>query len=170
MKKKIFLILILGIILLGSVISIINLPNGNKLLTKQEFSQLTNNQIFNYMKNNLNMTRYEILDNKILVYYNLTYVEPTHRDGLYRVFSQEKPFKINIDLYEECLNLTTLQTCKIYLVDRTTPFYYITNGNNRTILSTNYLAIQEQTHQFERVKLMRDKALNNTLEDLGNLI
>lgn len=179
MKK--LLLIGLGIFLLIGAFAFVVLPSGTILLSKQEFSSLTNNQISNYMANNLQMTRYKVMDDRIIVYYNLTYIEPS-TNGTYRVFIQEKPFKIGIDLYEYCLNVTTLQNCKNYLVDRETPFKYnITKSYGQDgeiiyeteeiiITSTYYKAFQEQKSQYERAKKFRDKAIYNSLEDLGALI
>jgi len=178
MNKKIILTIALGFIILASasVFAIITLENGTKLLEKGELAEVTNNQIANYMENNLDMTRYRVLDTKIIVYYNITYVEPTN--GMYRIFIQEKPFKIPIELWQECLGQASKATCKTILADREEPFEYdpgeideITNETmTRTIYSTYYKAYQEQMRQFERAKTFRDKAIYNEMEELGELL
>lgn len=127
MNKKI--IILLGIFMLAGVMAIIVLPNGDKLLGDEDFSNVTDDQIQTYMENNLQMTKYKTLDEKIIVYYSIVYIEPTHVNNNYRVFTQEKPFIISIDLWDFCINKTTKQNCRDYLVDRQTPYYLIENDS-----------------------------------------
>lgn len=168
--------------MLSGAIAIITLPNGDKILSDEELADVTNNQIRNYMENNLEITRHKLLDEKIIVYYNVTYLEPTHVDNSYKVFTQEKPFKISKELWEKCINKTTNQNCRDYLVDRETPYYLIENnsiveGNeityeiiNTTIKSTYLQAYEEQRRQYFRAVEFRDNAISNNLEELDDLI
>jgi len=179
MKKKLLIALVFGMILLvGTVTAIITLDNGDLVLENGELAGVTNNQIANYMENSFDLTRHKVMDDKIIVYYDITYVEPTH-DGAesFIVFTQEKPFKISIELWNECLSKTDKDSCKTILVDRDTPFVYDTGEVDdldepimRTIYSTYYQAEQEQLRQFERTKTFRDKAIENEMEELGNLL
>lgn len=182
--------------MLAGVMAVVTMQNGNKILGDDEFANVTDDQIQTYMENNLEMTRYKLLDEKIIVYYNITYIEPTHSsytyndsenithtlDKPYKVFTQEKPFTISTDLWERCINKTTKQNCRDYLVDRETPYYLVENasiveGNettyeitNTTIKSTYLQASEEQDRQYERAIVFRDKAISNELEELFNLI
>lgn len=127
MNKKI--ILLLGIFMLAGVMAVVILPNGDKMLGEEEFVNVADNQIQTHMENNLQMTRHKILNEKIITYYSITYIEPTHINNSYRVFTQEKPFKISIDLWNFCINKTTKQNCRDYLIDRQTPYYFIKNNS-----------------------------------------
>ena len=173
--KKIYLTLIIGIFLLAGTMAFIILENGNILIEEDEFAQVTNNQIENYMENNLQITRYKVLNDKILIYYNLTYVEPTqNKNESYRIFIQEKPFTINIELYNKCINKTSLSNCKSILVDNEEPFIYNeTIGeeiNTITIKSTYLRAYEEQMRLYKKAIGYRDKAIYNELDNLGELI
>lgn len=187
MNKKIITIAIIGILLLAGVTAIITLENGDKIIESSELSQITDNQIANYMNNSLQITRHKLLNKKIIVYYNITYLEPMHVNNSYRVFTQEKPFFISIELWKKCLNKTTKSTCKNLLVDRQNPYYLIENitrerelengtiiteykETNTTIKSTYLQAIEEQTKQYDRAIVFRDKAINNELSELSDLI
>lgn len=192
-KMNKIIIMLLGIFLLTGVTAIVTLSNGNKILSDDELASKTDEQIQSYMENNLEMTRYKLLDEKIIVYYNITYVEPSHSsyfdnstnetiDKPYRVFTQEKPFTISKEIWEKCTNKTTKQNCRDYLVDRETVFHLvenvsITEGNettyeitNTTIKSVYLQAQEEQIKQYARAIKFRDKAINNDLEELVNLI
>jgi hypothetical protein len=127
--------------LLATATAVITLSDGSRLLGKDELKDVTNQQIATYMENNFAMTRYKVLDDKIVTYYNITYLEPTHSDytyndsnnithtieDTYRVFTQQKPFVIELSLWELCINKTTKENCKNYLLDREIPYYLIEN-------------------------------------------
>lgn len=177
--KKIYLTLIIGTFLLAGTLAFVILDNGDILLEKEEFAQVTDNQIATYMQSVFKLTRYKVMDDKIIVYYNLTYIEPTQNENFsYKVFIQEKPFKIDINLYNKCMNVTTLEVCKQILVDNEELFVYnetIQNGNETeintiTIKSTYLQAKEEQIRLYEKAIGYRDKAIYNELDNLGDLI
>lgn len=176
MNKKILITLILGILSIAGIFGYVVLDNGNIMLEDSEFSQVTNQQIANYMEHNLVITRYTKDNEKIKIYYNITYVEPTHdENNSYRVFTQEKGFAIGLDLWSKCLNLTSQSNCKNILVDREEPFIYEIQveenmTENMTIYSTYYKAYNEQVRQYQRAIEFRDKLNYNELDDLENLL
>lgn len=170
--RKILLFTIFGILLLAGSLAFIVQENGDILLNGTEFSEVTNQQIANHLDHNLVMTRYVKTNEKLIPYYNLTYIEPTHdENNSYRVFTQEKGFPISLDLWNQCLNITTIQNCKNILVDRDTPFIYHEGEEDElTIYSTYYKATQEQARQYERAKTFRDKLNYNELDQLEALL
>jgi len=182
MNRKKYLIVTLMFLLVGTVSAIITLENGDKIVSDAELQQTTEQQISNYMDNTLEMTRYKIVGDNIIVYYNITYLEPTHVNDSYRVFTQEKPFKISGELWELCINKTTNQNCRDYLVDRQTPYYLVENntiveGNettykitNTTIKSTWLQASEEKNRQYTRALEFKSKSINNDLDELFGLI
>ena len=168
--------------MLVGVMAVTILPNGDRILEKEEFSNVLDSQIQTYMENDLQITRYKLLDEKIIVYYNITYIEQTHVNDTYRLFTQEKPFIISIDIWELCINKTTKQNCRNYLVDSITPYYLIQNESvvqdnitfyeitNTTIKSTWLQALEEQDKQYSRAIEFRNKTIENKLEELSNII
>lgn len=155
MNKKKYMIILFGVMLIASVSAIITLENGNKIVSDAELEQVTDQQISNYMDNNLEMTRYKKVGDDIVVYYNVTYLEPTHNNDTYRVFTQEKPFKIPGDLWELCINKTTNQNCRDFLADRQTPYYLI----------ENYSVIREVT-EYNNVSREREVEV---YDEFGNI-
>lgn len=182
MDKKKYIIGIFMLFLIGTVSAIITLENGDKIVTDADLQQITEQQISNYMNNTLEMTRYKIVQDNIFVYYNITYLEPTHINDTYRVFIQEKPFKIPGELWERCTNKTTVQNCRGYLVDRQTPYYLVENvstgeGNettyeivNTTIKSTWLQASEEKDRQYIRALEFKNRSISNDLDELFDII
>ena len=174
MKKKILLMLVLGTIFLAGagVIAWTVLPNGDIIIEQNELAQITNQQIANYMINQFDISRHYVADDKIIVYYNIVYLEPLHMNGSYRVFTQEKPFIIKETVWDFCMNLTNdkQNVCVEYLVHKETITQYnITSGNETETLeikSTKYKAMQEQIRQYHRAVEFRDKAIYNQLEGI----
>ena len=165
-----------AIILIGLVSALIVIDNGY-LLNRDEMSEVTDNQIADYMINTFQIDSYKIMENKIIIKYNITYVEPSsyineNNESVngYRVFTQPKPFIIQKELWNECLNVTTTATCVDILVNREEPFIYDDGEENRTITSTYYKAKQEQLRQYERAKEIRDNAISNDLDELFDRI
>jgi hypothetical protein len=171
-----------AVILIGIVSAFIVLPNGY-LLEKDEMAGINNEVIATYMVNSLNIESYKLMENKIIVYYNITYIEPTEyfngetneTETRYKVFTQPKPFIINIALWNECINLTTEAVCVDLLVNNPTPLVYEVTEDigddepmvyNRTVVSTRYLAEQEQLRQYYRSLKIRDNAIDNELDYL----
>jgi len=168
MNKKI-IIPMFALVLIG-IVSALIVIDGGYILDKEEMAGVTDNQIANYMTNNFQLADYKIMENKIITYYNITYVEPTN-NGIYKVFTQYKPFIIQKDLWNECLNKTTANTCVYILVNNPEPFVYVDENNeSRTIKSTYAMAYDEQLKQYERTKEIRDNAISNDLDELFDMI
>lgn len=174
MNKKI-IIPMFALALIGIVSALIIIDNGY-LLDRDEMSGVTDNQIANYMTNAFQIESYKVMENKIIIKYNITYVEPTSyfnnetntTESRYKVFTQPKPFIIDKSLWNECLNKTTTANCVNILVHNEEPFVYDDGESNRTITSTYYKAKQEQLKQYERAKGIRDNAISNDLDELFN--
>lgn len=180
--KKIYMIPLFAVILVGLVSAFIVLPNGY-LLEKSEMAGVNDAVIANYMVNNLNIDSYKLMEEKIIIYYNITYIEPTEyfnnetnlSETRYKVFTQAKPFIINMALWNECLNATSAAACVDVLVNNPTPLTYEVVEDigddepmitNRTIVSTRYMAEQEQLRQYYRAIEIRDNAIDNELDYL----
>jgi hypothetical protein len=177
--KKIYLML-MAILLIGGVSALIVTSDGY-ILNRDEMASVNDNVIASYMVNTFGLADYKIIEDKIITYYNITYLESSQginpetnkSETQYRVFTQYKPFIIQKNLWNECTNLTTQAACIDILVNRETPFVYVTQEAtneteevNRTITSTYYQAKQEQLRQYERAKAVRDNAINNELDYL----
>ncbi len=167
MNKKI-IIPMFAVALLSLVSALVVLDNGY-LLDRSEMAGVGNSQIANYMENAFQIESYKIMENKIIIKYNITYVEPK-QDGTYKVFTQPKPFIIQKSLWNECLNKTTTANCVNILVHNEEPFVYDDGESNRTIVSTYAKAKQEQLRQYDRAKEIRDNAIDNDLDELFGLI
>lgn len=160
MKKKI-LFTILGIFLLATATAILTLSDGSKLISEEELKTKTDEEIQNPMQNNVVMTRYVKLQDKMLFYYNHTYLEPTHSDYTYndsnnvtqtivkpyKIFTQEKAYPVSLDLWKKCINKTTESNCRDYLVDRTTPYYLIENNSYiQEVTEYNNVSYQQEVN------------------------
>jgi len=171
--KKIYLIPFLAILLVGIGSAVFVIPGGYQL-TKDEMSEVSDGDIANYMNNNFQIENYKLMENKIIVYYNITYVEPTKNgtETQYKVFTQPKPFIIPKSLWNECINLTTAAVCVDVLVNNEEPLNVSVglNDNNekeyRVIYSTYYQAMKEQIAQYKRAKEIRDNSISNELDYL----
>jgi hypothetical protein len=92
MKKK-SIILILGIFLLVSVTAIITLPNGDKLIGEDELKTKTDQEIESSMENSIECESPTLLQNKIRVRCNISYLEPTLYHCLYGKNVETKQLK-----------------------------------------------------------------------------
>jgi len=167
MNKKI-IIPMFALVLIG-IVSALIVIDGGYILDKEEMSRVSNSQIANYMTNAFQIESYKIMEDKIIIKYNITYVEPT-TNGTYKVFTQPKPYIIQKSLWNECLNKTTTANCVNILVHNEEPFIYEDGESNRTIISTYTKAKQEQIRQYERAKEIRDNAISNDLDELFSRI
>ena len=90
----------------------------------------------------------------------------------YKVFTQPKPFIIDKSLWNQCLNVTTQETCIEVLVNNPEPFYWTPeveeDEENVTIeIKSTYLqAYEEQERQYYRAREIRDNAIGNELDYL----
>ena len=133
--KKIYLIL-MAVLLVGSVSALIVTTNGY-ILNRNEMAGVDDNTIANYMANTFGLADHKIMEDKIITYYNITYLEPhqginpetNESETQYRVFTQLKPFIIQKSLWNECVDLTNEDACIDYLVNRETPFVYVENNS-----------------------------------------
>ena len=179
MNKK--YIMILGLLLITTVSAIIVTNNGY-ILDRSEMAEVSNQEISNYMINTLALADYKIIEDRIIIYYNITYLESEsyfnnetgQTETRYRVFTQYKPFIINKELWNDCIDITTKQNCVNVLVNNDEPYtYQITENNittNITIKSTYLQAYEEQERQYHRAKDIRDNAINNDLDELFDMI
>ena len=166
--KKIYMIPAFIVILIGIVSAFIILPNGY-LLEKDEMANVNNETIATYMLNTFKIADYKIMEDKIIIYYNITYVEPKNNGDeiQYKVFTQMKPFIIEKSLWNTCVNITTPETCIEVLVNYPEPFEYsITVNETITITSTYFQALKEQERQYYRAVKIRDNAIDNELDYL----
>jgi len=172
--KKIYMIPLFAVLLVGLVSGFI-LYDGGYLLDRNEMSEVTNQQIQNYMENTFGIVDHKLMENRIIVYYNITYVEPTsyfnnetnETETRYKVFTQPKPFIIEKELWNTCLNETTQQNCVNILVNNPEPFIWVIDEEtNLTIKSTFLQAYEEQERQYYRAKEIRDNAIDNDLDYL----
>ena len=79
MRLKILLIILL---LLTSFVSGYVIIDNGYMLTKNEMSNLSDETIANYMSNSLLIDSFELKDNKIIIYYNLTYFKKIPKEIL----------------------------------------------------------------------------------------
>ena len=150
MDKKKHMIMFFGLMLIASVSAIITLDNGDRIVSDSDLQQITEEQISSYMTNNLEITRSKKVGDNIFVYYNVTYLEPTHVNNSYRVFTQEKAFQISLDLWKKCTNKTTNQNCRDYLVDRQTPFYLVENNSViREVTEYNNVSSEREVEVYD---------------------
>jgi hypothetical protein len=163
MNKKL-LTIILGIFLLVSATAIITLSNGDKYISAEELSQLSDQQIQNYLQNNFECGDETLLKDKMRIRCNITYIEPTHSDYThtdennqthtvikpYRSFTQETNFYISNELREKCLNHTTENKCIGYLKTNTEPFYLIENNSYiKEITEYNNVSREREIETFD---------------------
>ncbi len=133
--KKIYLIL-MAVLLVGGVSALVVTNNGY-ILNKNEMAGVSDSTIANYMANTFGLADYKIVEDKIITYYNITYLEryssfnseTNETETQYRVFTQYKPFIIQKSLWNECTNLTTEAACVDLLVNRETPFTFVENNS-----------------------------------------
>ena len=133
--NKIYISLI-AILLIGGVSALIATENGY-ILNRSEMAGVGDNVIANYMVNEFGLADYKIIEDKIITYYNITYLESSQginpetneSETQYRVFTQYKPFIIQKSLWNECTNLTTEAACIDLLVNRETPFTFVENNS-----------------------------------------
>ena len=133
-NKKIMLGILAMLIILSTTVSAIIMLENGFLLEITEMASVTDQQIQNYMTNNLVLADYKLMENKIITYYNITYLEPTNyynpennpTEKRYRVFTQYKPFIIKKGLWNYCLNKTTPNNCINILVNNPEPFVWQT--------------------------------------------
>lgn len=171
MKKILLFGLIFGVLLLVGTTAFIVLPNGDIILENNELASLTNQQIANYMANNFDLVSKTLHNGKVIVMYNLTYLEPLQdEDNSFRVFKQHKPFIISRELLLLCLNQTTIEVCEEFLIHRETPFTYVLNETNITIESTYYQAREEQIRLYHKAIEFRDTAIENEMGGFFNII
>lgn len=167
MKKKI--IIPIFIFLIVGIVSGFIITNNGYILNKEEMANIGNDAIANYMINNFDIADYKIMENKIIIYYNITYVEPKKTNGktMYQVFTQYKPFIIEKELWNTCINLTTQANCINLLVNNPEPFIWEKNEEeNITITSTYLQAYNEQVRQYYKAIKVRDNAIDNELNYL----
>jgi|AntAceMinimDraft_4_1070372.scaffolds.fasta_scaffold05218_13 hypothetical protein len=181
--KKIYMIPLFAVLLMGIVSALIIIPGGYQL-NKDEMASVSDELIANYMLNQFQIADYKLMENRIIIYYNITYVEPTfvtntetnETETQYKVFTQLKPFIIEKDLWNQCLNITTEETCVAVLVNNPEPFYWTPevgeDEENVTIeIKSTYLqAYQEQERQYYRAREIRDNAISNDLDELFGMI
>lgn len=133
--NKIYLIL-MAVLLVGTVSAIVATSNGY-ILNKNEMAGVGDNTIATYMQNTFGLADYKIMENKIITYYDITYLEPyfsvnnetKETETKYKVFTQYKPFIIQKSLWNECLNKTSQANCVDYLVNREEPFTFVENNS-----------------------------------------
>lgn len=173
MINKKILVIALVVLSIGTIFAFEILGNGDIILEGEEFAGIADGQIANYMSSSFQMTRHKVTPNDILVYYNITYVEPTHVNDTYKVFRQEKPFKISKTLFDYCMGVADLETCKYYLTEKpsiTKLNNYPVEGETLIIKSTYLQASEHQLEQYNRSLHYRDLEIYNKLNDLDELL
>lgn len=179
MKKRYIISTLIAIIMVISLTSALIVIQVGYQLDKDEMASVTNTQIAQYMTNEFKMVDYKLMEDRIIIYYNITYIEPTNigNGTQYKVFTQPKPFIIEKTLWNECLSLTSKETCIGILVNNPEPFNYTIPNNLDEeypeiieIKSTYLQAYEEQVRQYNRAKEIRDNSISNDLDDLVTMI
>ena len=86
MKNKTKIIGIIGLMILSSLFVVAyEQVEGGWIITQEEYQALTNQQIANYMLGELVLLNYEILPDKLIVYYGIVLIEPTHVNDTYNI-------------------------------------------------------------------------------------
>jgi len=156
-NKKSIMIILIAFTLLTSVLAntiienIQNKPDKN-IFTKDEFKKLSDNEIKDIMQNDNPLTRIDYLENKIMVYYNVTYLEPTHVNNNYRKFTQEFGVKITYDEWDLCMEkIGKEEDCINYLVYDLTPHSVIENNSYiKEVTEYKNISITKQIEEIDK--------------------
>ena len=143
-NKKTFIImgavaLLVGIMVMGigQVQAIEDLGNGRYILTSAELSELTDQQIADYMINSFTITHIQVHTDKIELAYNLVYVEP-NGIGTYKVFNHGYQTFIPFETLNTCLELTTTANCVGILVTGVEAQTFNLPGNETITITPTY--------------------------------
>jgi len=156
-NKKIIILTILMIITANNATAITDLGNGEYRITQQEFADLTNQQIAQYMQNSFEIEDISIQQGGIQILYNTVMIQP-YNDGTtdYHVFNHAFPAYITYDNLNLCIEMTTIETCVQLLVYEPNLQEYNINNETITIESTYYQAYQFGLRQYQKTISMRD--------------
>jgi len=165
--NKLYITLI-ALLLVGGVSALIVTSNGY-ILNRNEMAGVGDSTIANYMTNAFGLADYKIMEDKIITYYNVTYLEPYSSNGetKYRVFTQYKPFQIQKSLWNKCVNLTSQSACIDYLVNRETPFVHVENiSYQENVTYYNNVSYEEEVTYYNQTEVINEVEV---VDEFGNI-
>lgn len=154
------LIIGMGIMLLALMFGV----NGDLILSEEQFGNLSNQQIQNYMTNQFVYTHYDIDTSAIYIYYSIAVIEPTHVNDTYRVFNVDYRTDVTLSNINLCLNNYNLNVCYNNLVMGDAVIEFVNDDNETiSIQPSYYQAYNRAIQSYQSAIALRDNLANKLI-------